>query len=122
MNILDEQLSDLLKNTEKVAQYREAMRLLRETGLFDILRRIGMPSIVDDGENLATMAGQAHYSNGYQTCLDHILYLERLFSVTRKVDQIPVPMFNGLQQAVREGKLTSEEAGIMLKAKKENLI
>lgn len=93
-----------------VTTYREALRLLKRCGFFDMLRRGGYPSVTENGSNIAAMAHEGSWSNGYQTAMSQVEHFEELYA--NKPDQSAPrvnPDFGGKKLAVREGYLTEEE-------------
>lgn len=106
---LSERLEAWVKDEEAVAKYRQASYLLSESGVIDILRRVGIPVIFDNGANVDVMAGQAHYAAGYQAALDHIRYFEETFVSERNIHVLSPPDFGAEAEALRRGHLRPED-------------
>lgn len=108
MSILREEIDRWLSDEGMVAQYREGVHLLERSGIFDILRRLGTPDLIDKGKSLEAMAGQAHQSIGFQSCLDTLLYFERLY-IKQNAPVLDPPDFGGLNSAIRKGLIREGE-------------
>lgn len=93
-----------------VSKYREALRLLRECGLLEIVRRGGFPSVINNGSDLNAMAHEGSWSNGFQTAVNQLEYLEEYYANKVNPDGAKlVPTFGGAEIAEREGYLTKAE-------------
>lgn len=113
LNPFQIEINKWFKQSSNVTDYREGLRLLERSGLFHLLRRAGIPTVVRDGSDAQAMAHQASWSNGYQTCLEHLQYLEIYFGPQEAV-KFPSPDFMGIADAIakgdlKEGDLTKEE-------------
>lgn len=109
MNILNKDIEAWIRNEASVTEYREGAYRLKSSGLLEILRRIGTPTVIDYGANESVMAGQAHWANGYQTCLEHVLHFEELFSARQSIQSLGAPDFGGIEEALRTGTLRKED-------------
>ena|SRR5688572_4730834 len=99
-----------LSKESNVADYREAVRLLRKCGLLDILRRGGFPSVINNGSDLNAMAHEGSWSNGYQTGINQLEHLEEFYANKNDTDKARrLPTFGGSAIATREGYLTKDE-------------
>lgn len=109
MTLLTERLKAWFEDEGSVANYREAIHLLQLSGVFDILRRVGIPVVFDNGENRDVMAGQAHFSAGYQTAIDQLQYFEQMFAVSQQGATMAPPDFGAESEALRRGHLRPED-------------
>ena len=78
MSITRLKLENFFKDDERVVKLRQAVRLLNEARVFDLLREMGVPAVVGHGENTQAMAHQGSWSNGFNTCLNEIEHFELL--------------------------------------------
>jgi hypothetical protein len=103
-------VENYLSKDVNVSDYRQALQLLRRTGLLDILRRGGFPNITENGANLAAMAHEGSWSNGYQTAVNQLEYLEEFYANKTDPNAARVtPTFGAAKIAKSEGYLTEDE-------------
>ncbi len=111
MSIFDKRVATFLKNEERVALYNEGIEKLRQSGVLDLMVRIGIPNFVKGGSDLNAMAAQAAFSSGYQTCLEHLTDFVDKFSEVldiKKFDKLAAD-FGGDAAAVSSGLLTKDD-------------
>jgi len=103
-------IEQFLSRDTSVSDYREGVRLLKRSGFLEVLRRGGYPSIINNGSDLNAMAHEGSWSNGYQTAVNQLEYLEELYAnkVNPNAPRV-TPTFGGEKIAEREGYLTKEE-------------
>lgn len=103
-------IENFLSKDTNVSDYREAMRILKRIGFLEILRRGGFPSVIDNGSNIASMAHEGSWSNGYQTALNQIEYVEEYYA-NKSDPNAPriTPTFGAATIAKREGYMNEEE-------------
>lgn len=111
LNILDKQINNWLKNEVRVNKYISGLQLLEESGIFNILQRIGIPSFINNGYHVQEMASQAAFSSGFQTCLEQLRHFREVYTEAKEVAQTAVgkPNFNGDNLALIRGDLRKED-------------
>lgn len=84
------------ESSERVARYRQAMRLLKEAGIEEILLELSQPEHIPTAHPSAGNAAIAalYDSIGYRRCLEELFSLDEL--VARK--QIPLVMDFGASE------------------------
>lgn len=116
MSKLKEYLARWYRSEAAVGKYGQALLALEDTGALNLLRRMGVPTLINNGSDVNATAAQAAWSNGYQTCLDHI---ETFVTICESYNKKPsdqtsiVPDFGGLREAVSKGDLTAKEAALL---------
>lgn len=114
VQLLDEKIERWLKNEHAVALYREGIEKLQDSGIIDLLARMGIPGRHFNGD-AAGLDGQ--WANGFQSALVQLEHFERLF---RKPEQRPLeaPDFGGTEDAIKRGDLRREDLRILNGEKK----
>lgn len=108
MTIIDDQISKWLGNEANVANYRKGIELLEDSGLLNLLQRMGIPNFVHGGSDVNAMAAQAAYSSGFQTALENLKFFEKKYREIVAVKN-EVPDFGGALAAFERGDLRKEE-------------
>lgn len=98
------------ENAKAVAAFEAGLSHLKASGVFNLLRQFARPFASDRGESLNAAAYTAAHAEGYNQCLDDLLYFDQKFLVQKLKGKTVVPDFGGLALAVRQGNLTKEEA------------
>ncbi len=101
-------ISDYLENGEKVVKYQQALKLLKEAGFLDLLRKFGYPSIIDGGSNPNSMAVEAARSHGFQSAVSHIEFFMEMYAFKSKGETI-TPNFGADQFVIKEKIMTQDE-------------
>ncbi len=102
----------LLKaNPQFVSLYLEGMSALFRSRVFDVMRQIGRPIIIDKGKDVQVMANQAAWSAGFNEALDIMMNFKEMF-IDEPDDTVKdLRMdFGGLDYAVKRGDITQKEA------------
>ncbi len=105
----EKEIESWQKNEAAQANYNEAIALLQKSGLVPILRRLGAPNFVNGGTDAQSMAAQAAFSSGYHTSLEHVIYFNEIFK-QQPENVIATPTYGGIEEAIRRGDLTRDEA------------
>lgn len=90
--------------------YRQAKALLEKSGLITLLRIFARPFTIDRGANPYTAAYTAAFCEGYNKCLDDIMYFDEMFLDEKLGKRNVKATFGALALAVQRGDLTAEEA------------
>lgn len=106
--MIEQQIAEWLKNTAKVAEYRQGLALLESSGVLMLLQRMGIPNFIGMGSDVQVMAAQAAHSSGQQTMLENIRYFEEKYT-ERVMLKTDVPDFGGLAAAIKRGDLRKED-------------
>lgn len=107
--MIKKDIENFLKNEERVANYRLGLSQLKKSGIFELLRILGLPAVVGDGSNTAAQAHQGSWSNGFHTAL-HVL--EDFIELHDKNDPGTIrltPDYGGTQAALKAGYLTKKD-------------
>lgn len=105
-------LKKLQENPVLVAAYSQAMSLLNESGVLDILRdngRVG-PVSPETPHYVEYQNALANWSLGYNTCMDQLLYFREIFLEKDSYKDKMQMDFGSLDSAVEKGDLTQGEA------------
>lgn len=105
MSIIKQKITNWFKDEGSRGEYREGLRFLERSGIFEILRRIGTPTVINYGQSADIMAGQAHFSAGYQLALDQLQYFEQVFEDQQMSKPMDPPDFCGMEEAIRLGHI-----------------
>lgn len=106
--MIDKIISDFLEQGEKVAKYRQAVELLKQSGFFDFIRKFGYPDILDHGNNAQSMALQAGISHGFQRAVTHMEFFYEMYALKQK-PTTAVPSFGAEKIVIKDKLLTKEE-------------
>lgn len=110
VDTLELEFQNWLKNTELVGLYREGIENLRRSGIFNLLRRMGVPNRVALGSDVNVMASEASFISGFHTSLEYLQYFEERFRHTEEITKDTLnPTFNGDADAIRAGYLTKKD-------------
>lgn len=109
MQIVKELIDEFLSKDVNVSDYRTAVNLLKRCGFLNLVRRLGLPSVIDNGSNLKAMAHEGSWSNGFQTGINNLEFFEKFYANRDKVNPVVSPTFGGTKIALREGYLSKDE-------------
>ena len=102
-------IEDFLEQGDKVVKYQQAVKLLREAGFFDLVRKFGYPNIIDSGNNPYAMATEAGRSHGYQSAVTHFEFFMELYAFDKNKPNVMVPTFGAESMILKDKKMTAEE-------------
>lgn len=108
--VSERELARFRANASAVTAYKEGIHLLRSSGLIDLLRIFARPYTVDGGANPYMAAHNGAKMEGYQQCLDDLIYFEEKYLQEKLSSKLPIADFGGLASAVAQKKITLEEA------------
>ena len=110
MNIVGKQIKEFMSKDTNVSDVRQAVLLLRRSGFLGLVRKLGFPSVINNGSDLNAMAHEGSWSNGFQTGLNQLENFEDLF-VMKEIEgqHLTTPTFGGAAIAKREGYLSPQE-------------
>lgn len=108
--MIKKELEKLIKKQDFLDHYREGVAELFKSGIFDVLRLLGQPSLVYDGKDQSAMAAQAARSVGWNAAINTILNFEDILIEVQNSNKTPTKSFDGLELAVVRGDLLKEEA------------
>jgi hypothetical protein len=111
--IQDIELDRFKLNPIAVENYKAGKNMLRESGLPDFLRLFNRPFLYDQGANINIAASTAAFCEGYNKCLDDIMYFEEMYLTEEKAKKDLVPMFGALERAKAKGDLTEKDLEIL---------
>jgi hypothetical protein len=109
MTISKEELKRWFTEEGRVGELRTGLEFIRRSGVLDLLRRAGLPVIINQGSDLNVMAGQAHFSAGYQMALDYLVNFEKWFDTDEISGLLGSPDFGSKEEALRAGNLKPED-------------
>ena len=104
------ELDKFREDTTRVAAYEEGLKKFKLAGIFDFLRGFARPYSYDKGDSQGRAAYSAAYCEGYNSCLDDLLYFGKLHLDPKVTRSMPRMDFGGLRLAVEKGYMTVEEA------------
>lgn len=106
--IFQNELKRFFNNEERIKYYREGIESLEKSGVFILLQSMGYPTIIDNGANVAIMAGQAHWSSGFLKCLERLRNFITLFNAVA-MQPLQSPDFGGVRDALAKGDLRESD-------------
>lgn len=101
-------IDDFLEQGEKVVKYQQALKLLKEAGFLDLLRKFGYPNIIDGGNNPHAMAVEAARSHGFQNAVTHLEFFMEMYAFKNKAKSLS-PTFGAEHVLIKEKLMTKEE-------------
>jgi len=101
-------ISDFLEQSDKVVKYQQALKLLKEAGFLDLLRKFGYPDIIDGGSNATAMAVQAARSHGFQNAVSHLEFFLEMYAF-KKDNKGMTATFGAENIVIKEKMMTEEE-------------
>lgn len=102
-------LENLKKNPDLLLPYFEALGLLKQSGVLNVLEEAARPTIVELGANLNIQATEAARSAGYFECLNHLQHFDEIFlSERHSLEDVPLEYGAG-HKVLEDGDLTEEE-------------
>ena len=114
VHILNKKVETWFKNEHKIALYREGLDKLQESGILEVLYRLGIPGKHSSTE-MAAMDGQ--WANGFQSALTQLEHFIEIFQ-PRLEKPLEVPDFGGTSEALKRGDLRREDLKILNGEKK----
>lgn len=102
-------IDEFLEQGTKVAKYRQALQLLKESGFLDLLRKFGYPDIIDSGNNPNAMATQAARSHGFQNAVTHFEFFMELYALKKESDKTVTPTFGAEKSLLKDNLMTQDE-------------
>jgi hypothetical protein len=113
MSLVNEKLNQFFKNQYALGKVNTGLQDLEESGVFDILMRLGVPGLADikEGSVAEVMAMRGSYASGYHDALDYLRGFLSRFAPDAPVNSATVgsPDFNGTNIAIRNGDITKED-------------
>lgn len=89
--------------------YEQALPLLKQSGLVNLLRVFARPFLTDGGANVYKAASQAGFCEGYNKALDDIIYFEEMY-LREELGKKPIKAnFGALGIALAKGDLTEKD-------------
>lgn len=103
-------LKEFFKNEEKIAALRSGLNELHRSGVFNLLRELGVPAVVGNGSDVNAMAHQGSFSCGFNTCIYELENFEILHDVEVIEGKEKLSMdFGGTKKALKDGLLRPED-------------
>jgi hypothetical protein len=109
MSILDIELTKFKNSVKGLAKYKTGIRDLIESGFINFLRIWSRPFTPDKGANVYTSAYTAAFCEGYNKCLDDLVYFEEQYLSPDIPKRDIKPNFGALSIALAKGDLTVED-------------
>lgn len=106
----EHELTRFKANEIAIDKYKEGLRMLQESGFLNLLRVFARPFSIDRGANPYMAAYNGAMMEGYQQCLDDLIYFEHKHLTSMARVKQPLADFGGLSAAVATGKITKQEA------------
>lgn len=110
MNPIRRDIDTFLENEKALELYSEGLRLLRQSGIIDLMRRIGIPKMMY-AENSSSMAHQGAWANGYQSAIENLVYFKEMFTeeAADRISKLGPPDYSGVELALKRGYLNKED-------------
>lgn len=109
VRVAEVELSRFKNSLEALGAYKEAKALLSKCGIVNLLRIFARPFTSDRGANPYTAAYTAAFCEGYNKCLDDIMYFDEQY-LNEVRNRKPVRAdFGGLSLALSKGDLTEKD-------------
>lgn len=103
-------IADLKANEIAQGLYRAGISNILSSGVLEIIRAMGQPTLYDHGTNTNVMASEAARTIGFNECLYLVEHFAQIYLEDTPQAQESRMDFNGLSSAVDKGLLTEEEA------------
>jgi len=104
-------LLKIRQNLEASVSIETAVSMLYRAGVFEFLRERAAPSVIDDGESVNKSATTAHFSAGFNACLTELLNFREIYLTVDPHSPVRANIdFGAIEQAIKNGDLTEEEA------------
>lgn len=107
--VSDIELSKLKNNPSFAELYTEAKNNLVKCGFINFLRIFGRPFTRDMGANPYTSAYLAAFTEGYNKCLDDIVYFDEQYLNEVRGKKAVTANFGALGIALAKGDLTKKD-------------
>lgn len=107
-------LEDLRDNPERISKYREAITLLYEAGVDQVLLELSLGDHVDgyDAQGLQASAFLHHQGLGYQKCMGDLF---DLLSIVDGKERPPVADFGAADRLESQGMIDAEQKEQLLR-------
>lgn len=112
-SVQDIELKKFKNNPIAVELYREAKRLLVESGIINFLRIFSRPLSRDMGANVYTAAYTAAFTEGYAKCLDDLVYFDEMYLEEAIRGKDIRPDFGAISLARGRNDLTDKDVEIL---------
>lgn len=103
---MSKELELLKQDSRAVSALRTAIDEMNRYGIFNFLRSVGRPRVVNEGKDVNANAHQGSWSVGYNDALEDILHLEERYLARAEVKNLPA-MFGAASKL--RGEFTEEE-------------
>ena len=103
---MSKELELLRQDGRAVAALRTAIDEMNRYGVFNFLRSVGRPRVINEGKDPNASAHQGSWSAGYNDALEDIINLEEKFLARADVKGLPA-MFGAASKL--RGEFTQEE-------------
>lgn len=110
--MLSKRLEFIKENPALLANYSQALSLLMQSGVIDVLREVGRVRFipVDTPNYSQVLANEMQYSLGFNDALSNLeFFVERYINPTYEGKQTVLD-FGAIDRALESGDLTKEEA------------
>ncbi len=107
--MLSKIIKDYLEQSDKVVKYQQALKLLKEAGFFDLIRKFGYPDIIDSGNNPYSMATQAARSHGFQNAVSHMEFFMEMYAFKKDAGKKVDATFGAEGSLLKDKLMTKEE-------------
>lgn len=109
MRAADVELTRFKNSLDAKNLYLQGIDLLTRSGILGLLRQFARPFSPDRGANPYTSAYLAAHAEGYNQCLDDLMYFDQKY-LTEKMKAKEVKAdFGGLALAIAKGDLTEKD-------------
>lgn len=110
MNPIRKKIDEFLSKDIKVSQYRQGLELIKASGVLEVIKMLGVPSVINGGSDLNAMAHEGSWSNGYNSSLNQLEFFIDFHDKPDGGAKASInPTFGGAAIAKREGYLSEEE-------------
>jgi len=109
MTAIEIELNRFRGSTDAVRSYTDAKNGLLRSGILGILRQFARPFTRDNGANPYSAAYSAGVSEGYNRCLDDLIYFEEIYLTNTTGKKNVSANFGGYALAEARGDLTKAE-------------
>lgn len=107
--VQDIELKKFQDSPEAQNSYIDGKNKLLRSGIINLLRIFSRPFTRDNGANPHSAAYNAAFSEGYNKCLDDIVYFEEMY-LTQDLGKKPIrATFGALGIALAKGDLTEKD-------------
>lgn len=108
-DVMSRELKAFRDNAAARDLYSKGVALLRQSGIFNMLRVLARPFAIDSGANPNQSAYMAAFVEGYNTCLDDITYFEEMYLGDISQVKGAKADFGAMKLAMSKGYITEED-------------